>query len=114
VALDAQRTELGSRINDLKRNGSDFSHLLERELLQLKATLPVEYVRREDWIRFSNTLEAKIDAMRAEVRAEIADLRAEIADLRVEIADLRVEIADLRARMYQPGSRLAPAADITP
>jgi hypothetical protein len=98
--LTRNETELGSRINDLKRNGSDFSHLLERELLQLKATLPVEYVRREDWIRFSNTLEAKIDAMRAEVRAEIADLR--------------VEIADLRARMYQPGSRLAPAADITP
>jgi hypothetical protein len=98
--LTRNETELGSRINDLKRNGSDFSHLLERELLQLKATLPVEYVRREDWIRFSNTLEAKIDAMRAEVRAEIADLRE--------------EIADLRARMYQPGSRLAPAADITP
>jgi hypothetical protein len=91
--LTRNETELGLRINDLKRNGSDFSHLLERELLQLKATLPVEYVRREDWIRFSNTLEAKIDAMRAEVRAEIANLRA---------------------RMYQPGSRLAPAADITP
>ena len=67
-----------------------FSHLIERELLQLKATLPVEYVRREDWIRFSNTLEAKIDAMRAEVRAEIADLRA---------------------RMYQRGGRIVPAAE---
>ncbi len=85
--------ELGKRINEVKRDGSDYSHNLERELLQLKATLPVEYVRREDWIRFSNTLEAKIDAMRAEVRAEIADLRA---------------------RMYQRGGRLMPAAELTP
>jgi hypothetical protein len=91
--LTRNEAELGKRINDLKRDGCDFSHLLERELLQLKATLPVEYVRREDWIRFSNTLEAKIDAMRAEVRAEIADLRA---------------------RMYQRGGRLVPAAELTP
>ena len=91
--LMRNEAELGKRINDIKRDGSDFAHLIERELLQLKATLPVEYVRREDWIRFSNTLEAKIDAMRAEVRAEIADLRA---------------------RMYQRGSRLAPAAELTP
>jgi hypothetical protein len=91
--LTRNEAELGKRINDIKHAGSDFAHMLERELLQLKATLPVEYVRREDWIRFSNTLEAKIDAMRAEVRAEIADLRA---------------------RMYQRGGRLMPAADLTP
>ncbi|HEY1851561.1 MAG TPA: hypothetical protein VGG60_11095 [Candidatus Binataceae bacterium] len=91
--LMRNESELGKRINDIKRDGSDFAHLIERELLQLKATLPVEYVRREDWIRFSNTLEAKIDAMRAEVRAEIADLRA---------------------RMYQRGSRIVPVAEITP
>lgn len=91
--LTRNEAELGKRINDIKHGGSDFAHMLERELLQLKATLPVEYVRREDWIRFSNTLEAKIDAMRAEVRAEIADLRA---------------------RMYQRGGRLIPAADLTP
>jgi hypothetical protein len=76
--LTRNEAELGKRLNDMKREGSEFSHELERELLQLKAQLPVEYVRREDWIRFSNTLEAKIDAMRAEVRAEIADLRTRI------------------------------------
>jgi hypothetical protein len=91
--LTRNEAELGKRITDLKREGSEFSHLMERELLLLKATLPVEYVRREDWIRFSNTLEAKIDAMRAEVRAEIADLRA---------------------RMYQRGSRIIPVAEATP
>ena len=73
--MTRNETELGSRINDLKRNGSDFSHLLERELLQLKATLPVEYVRREDWIRFSGSLDAKLDAMREEMREEIADVK---------------------------------------
>ena len=91
--LMRNEAELGKRIVDIKRDGSDFAHLVERELMQLKATMPVEYVRREDWIRFSNTLEAKIDAMRAEVRAEIADLRA---------------------RMYQRGGRIIPAADATP
>ena len=86
--LARNEMEFGKRIDDIKREGSDFSHTIERELLQLKAVMPVEYVRREDWIRFSNTLEAKIDAMRAEVRAEIADLRT---------------------RMYQRGVRLVPA-----
>jgi len=67
--------ELRISLNTLKREGTEFSHSLERELLQLRAQLPVEYVRREDWIRFSNTLEAKLDAMRAESRAELSELR---------------------------------------
>jgi hypothetical protein len=67
--------ELRISLNTLKREGTEFSHTLERELLQLKAQLPVEYVRREDWIRFSNTLEAKLDAMRAESRAEMSEMR---------------------------------------
>jgi hypothetical protein len=91
--LMRDEVELSKRISDIKRDGSDFSRNLERELLQLKATLPIEYVRREDWIRFSNTLEAKIDAMRAEMRAEIADLRV---------------------RLYQRGGRLNPVGDSTP
>jgi hypothetical protein len=67
--------ELANRLDILSRDGSEFSHTVERELLKLKAQLPVDYVRREDWIRFSNTLEAKLDALRAEMRAEISDLR---------------------------------------
>jgi hypothetical protein len=88
-----EEAEISKRISDLKRDGTDFSRSLERELLHLKATLPVEYVRREDWIRFSNTLEAKIDAFRADVRAEITDLRV---------------------RLYQRGGRLSPVAETTP
>jgi hypothetical protein len=48
-------------------------------MLKLKAQLPLEYVRREDWIRFSSTLDAKLDAMRAELRAEITELKERIA-----------------------------------
>lgn len=73
--LSTQATELFGRLETIKREGTDFSHGVERELLKLKAELPVEYVRREDWIRFSNTLEAKLDALRAELRIEILALR---------------------------------------
>jgi hypothetical protein len=52
----------------------------EKELLRLRALLPLEYVRREDWIRFSNTLEAKLDAMRAEMREEQQRLRTEMLE----------------------------------
>jgi hypothetical protein len=64
---DSARTEASKALSEL-----------ERDLLKLRAELPVDYVRREDWIRFSNTLEAKLDAMRAEVRAEISDLRGNL------------------------------------
>jgi hypothetical protein len=80
--LGQYEAELGARLNTMKREGTEFSHQVERDLLKLKAQLPVDYVRREDWVRFSNTLEAKLDAMRAEVRAEISDLRRRMDDRR--------------------------------
>lgn len=76
--LTAHERELGNRLEEIKRDGTEFSHGVERELLRLKAQLPVDYVRREDWIRFSNTLEAKLDALRAEIRAEISRVREQI------------------------------------
>ena len=45
-----------------------------------EAQLPLEYVRREDWIRFSSTLDAKLDAMRSELRTEITELKERIAE----------------------------------
>jgi DNA anti-recombination protein RmuC len=71
------------QIASLKREGSDFSHEIEREVMRLKAQLPLEYVRREDWIRFSSTLDAKLDAMRAELRDEINELKERLGE-RVE------------------------------
>jgi hypothetical protein len=48
---------------------------VEHQLFELRAALPLEYVRREDWIRFSGTLDAKLDAMREEVRDQIAGVK---------------------------------------
>jgi hypothetical protein len=44
-------------------------------LFELRASMPLEYVRREDWIRFSGSLDAKLDAMREEMREEIAEVK---------------------------------------
>ncbi len=56
----------------------DYIAAIETRLLELRAELPTEYVRREDWIRISNTLEAKLDAMRAELREEQQRMRGEL------------------------------------
>lgn len=40
------------------------SRRIERELLDLKAELPREYVRREDFTRVISTIEVKIDNVR--------------------------------------------------
>ena len=37
---------------------------LERELLELKAELPLSYVRREDFIRFDVVINSKLDKLR--------------------------------------------------
>ena len=39
----------------------------EKDLLRLRAELPVEYVRREDWIRNQTVIEAKLDALAAKL-----------------------------------------------
>jgi hypothetical protein len=36
---------------------------IERELLQLKADLPISYVRREDYVQSTATIMSKLDAM---------------------------------------------------
>lgn len=40
---------------------------LDRDLLQLRADLPIQYVRREDWIRQEVTINAKLDALAAKI-----------------------------------------------
>lgn len=41
---------------------------LEREYLRFLADLPVQYVRREDYIRGQTVIEAKLDAIASEVK----------------------------------------------
>ena len=47
---------------------------VERELLNMKAELPVHYVRREDYIRGQSVIEAKLDGLGTKL--ENAQLRA--------------------------------------
>ena len=46
---------------------------IERELGQLKADMPLNYVRREDYIRGQSVIEAKLDALASKL--ETAQLR---------------------------------------
>ncbi len=48
---------------------------IARYYYELKAELPIEYVRREDWIRFGSTIDAKMDGMREEIREDLLSLK---------------------------------------
>ncbi len=72
--LDRHDSLAQANATKLADNGAKIAEI-EREILRLRADLPLEYVRREDWIRFGNTLEAKIDTIRAEVREQLTELR---------------------------------------
>lgn len=48
---------------------------IERELMQFKAELPRDYVRREDFIRAVGTIETKIDNMALRVERAVLDKR---------------------------------------
>lgn len=50
-----------SSIEAASREESSQWQRIERELLSLKAELPTQYVRREDYIRNQTVIEAKID-----------------------------------------------------
>lgn len=48
---------------------SSTQNSLERDLMQLKADLPLNYVRREDYIRGQTVIEAKLDAVYSKIEA---------------------------------------------
>lgn len=56
----------------LVKRDDDFTRL-EREWLKHLAELPIQYVRREDYIRGQSVLEAKLDALYSKV--ELGQLR---------------------------------------
>lgn len=66
VKILAQYEKLNSRLDTLdaaaKADAGQWQRV-ERELLTFKADLPMNYVRREDYIRGQSTLEAKIDGL---------------------------------------------------
>lgn len=50
---------------------------IERDLLAMKADLPLHYVRREDYIRGQSLIEAKLDALGNKL--DVMQLRAAAA-----------------------------------
>lgn len=46
-----------------RKTAEDGHMRMEREFLEFKATLPLEYVRRDDFIRSQTVIEAKLDAL---------------------------------------------------
>ncbi len=49
-------------LGQLKKEVEGWKHL-ERELLELRADLPLHYVRREDYVRGQAVIEAKLDSL---------------------------------------------------
>lgn len=67
AALDLARAEAGKHWDD-RFNALDLAvRENERETMRLRAELPNEYVRREDWIRFSGTIDSKLDRVHAKL-----------------------------------------------
>lgn len=56
------------RIASAQAADADEWRRVERELMALRAALPVEYVRREDHIRNQSVIEAKLDALASELK----------------------------------------------
>lgn len=57
--MEARFTQLEETTKELDATNNK----LEREVEQFNRLLPLEYVRREDWIRFSASIDAKLDRL---------------------------------------------------
>lgn len=78
VASDAHHHQVNDRLGALDSAMKDDAKQwlrVERELLNLKAEMPVQYVRREDYIRGQSVLEAKLDGL--VIKLENVQLRAQ-------------------------------------
>ena len=74
---DATHAQLLSRLDTMEQATKEEANQwqrMEREVLQLKADLPLQYVRREDYIRGQSVIESKLDALASKL--ETAQLRA--------------------------------------
>ena len=77
VSSSARNSQINTRLDGLdsavKVDAGQWQRV-ERELLHLKAELPIHYVRREDYIRGQSVLEAKLDGLA--LKLDIAQLRS--------------------------------------
>lgn len=75
--LDERFSSVAQRLDGIEANSREEAsqwQRVERELMALKADLPLQYVRREDYIRGQSVIEAKLDGLA--VKLENAQLRA--------------------------------------
>jgi len=66
ISFGLLRSYLGKCMKDMETKVGDIGKAyqnVEREMLQLKADLPLSYVRREDFIRQELTINAKLDRL---------------------------------------------------
>lgn len=73
-ALESRFKTLGESLDGVRGSiarEQETTQRLERELLQFKAELPRDYVRREDFIRAVGTIETKIDNMALRVERAV-------------------------------------------
>lgn len=76
---DATHKQVLARLDVMEKSAAQWQ-TIEREMLQMKADMPLQYVRREDYIRGQSVIEAKLDAVASKL--EIAQLRvASIASI---------------------------------
>ncbi|MBI1626932.1 hypothetical protein [Comamonas suwonensis] len=69
---DATHKQVLARLDAMEKSAAQWQSI-EREMLQMKADMPLQYVRREDYIRGQSVIEAKLDAVASKL--EIAQLR---------------------------------------
>ncbi|MBW7998493.1 MAG: hypothetical protein FVQ81_18355 [Candidatus Glassbacteria bacterium] len=74
VMLWAMKRILAGVEDKLDGHISEFKDL-EAKLTALQIELPKEYVRREDWIRFGTTIDAKLDR----VHDRLDELKAKVS-----------------------------------
>ena len=67
-------SQIDKRIKQQNRSESEGWKRVERELLEMKADLPLMYVRREDYVRGQTVIESKLDALYNKL--EVVQLKA--------------------------------------
>jgi chromosome segregation ATPase len=66
---------------------NDKAEQIERDVRQLATMLPNEYVRREDWIRFSNTIDHKLDRLNDKGEATRDAMASMAANVKARLGD---------------------------
>lgn len=61
-SFDGRFDSLCLRLESIESDAKEWTRL-ERELLSLKADMPLHYVRREDYVRNQTVIESKLDAL---------------------------------------------------